>query len=214
MSLILHMKIPGALVVASDCQVTNHTQRNGIDYKYITTNAEQKSFLVNDHLAVSYCGNAGMGGIPTSCHLRELFRNNRNLTTTFAAADLLDRYFTQEGIQDRPHILISGYNSGRASVVELTAQGGNLNKFFEAENSFGLAYQGEISVPKAIVNLGKFEYALFRPAEAIGFCEMLITTTAKVLRYQSELQSVSEEMDILLLTPSGARWIRRSSLDI
>ena len=214
MSLILQMKIPGALVVASDCQITGTSRRDGVDYKYITTDAEQKTFLVNEHLAVSYCGNASMGGIPTSCHLRELLRGCANLNTTFAVVDQVDRYFTQLGIKDRPHILVCGYNGGTPSIVELPVNGGNLVKFFEGDRNFGLVFQGETQVPRTIVDLGKFDYSLFRPADAIGFCEMLITTTAKVLRYQSELQSVSEQMDILLLTPAGARWVRRSSMEL
>lgn len=54
----------------------------------------------------------------------------------------------------------------------------------------------------------------FRLQDAIDFCGMLISTTAKMQSFQRKQQTVSEKYDLLVITVNKAEWIKRSTFEL
>lgn len=255
MSLIIHMKIPGAIVAASDCritgteslfvsvqdQVTREDNKKVLNlgkpedlilqkkqdnqtvqvpfghYDYVKTDSEQKTFLFMNKeekpFAISYCGNANLNGYPASYQIQLALRDIMDVQTTDDIAERFKRFWTEKNINQPPSLLISGYNNGKPSVFELRKDTSTF-EHFDVESSFGLAYNGETEIAKALIGIGEYQYSLFRLQDAIEFCETLITTTAKIQSFQRRQQTVSGVYDLLVITEDKAEWIKRSTFEL
>ena len=77
-----------------------------------------------------------------------------------------------------------------------------------------MTYHGEIDVMKALIGLGDFTWSLLRLEDAINFCDLMITTTARTQSFQSRQQTVSEKYDLLVITKEKGQWIKRQILEI
>lgn len=252
MSLILHMKIPGAIVAASDCRITGteafyvsvqgqmqdedvnlvidsdkHEMQKKADtktdstrlgrYEYIKTDNEQKTFLLKNNenrpFAISYCGNASLNGYPASYQIQRALKNMTDSMDTGDIAKRFKIFWGKEKITSTPNFLISGYNAGKASVLELKQDGNTLEHYNNAAD-FGITYHGETSVAKAIINLGGYNFSLFRVQDAVNFCATMIATTAKIQAFQNKQQTVSKAYDLLVITEQKANWIKRSTYEL
>ena len=255
LSLILHMKIPGAIVAASDCRITGTeplyvpVQKRSINengkivldlgkpedlspkkkqegetvqvpfghYDFVKTDSEQKTFLLwndeNKPFAVSYCGNANLNGYPASYQIKLALRDMTGVRSTADVAEGLKGFWKNKAINPTPSLLISGYNDGKASVLELKKDGSTFEHFDKAD-TFGVSFHGEQAVVNALIGLGDFQYSLFRLQDAIEFCETMITTTAKIQSFQRRQQTVSEAYDLLVITEDKAEWIKRSTFEL
>lgn len=255
MSLILHMKIPGAIVVASDCRITGtenlyvpvkqektspegkkvfdlgkpeeiNPQKQAVDetikvpfghYDFVKTDSEQKTFLLitneDKPFAISYCGNANLNGYPASYQIKTALSGMTGVNTTSEIADEFNQYWNRKAIDRRPNLLVSGYNAGKPSVLEVKVDGSTIEHFRD-EGSFGIIYHGDQAVANALIALGDFEYSLLRLQDAIDFCSTMITTTAKIQSFQKKQQTVSEVYDLLVVTECKAKWIKRSTVEL
>lgn len=255
MSLILHMKIPGAIVAASDCRITgteslyvpvrkektNSEGKKVLDlgkpedlnpqkmtaddtvqvpfghYDFVKTDSEQKTFLLttdeNRSFAISYCGNANLNGYPASYQIRTALKTMTDAQSTTDIADRFNQFWNEKKINPKPSLLISGYNDGKASVLELKGDATTF-EHFDDEASFGVAFHGEQAVTNALIGLGDYQYSLFRLQDAIVFCETMITTTAKIQSFQKRQQTVSEKYDLLVITEEKAIWVKRDTIDV
>ena len=257
MSLILHLKIPGAIVAASDCRITGTEQlvitgeiekneegsqrvnlgkpeelrlsrndqlpENSVKipfghYDFIKTDSEQKTFLLSNEsgtpFAVSYCGNANLLGTPTSHQIRIALSEMKGAKSTNEIAERFVVFWKQHKISTAPSILISGYNDGKASILELENDGTTIREHFENIDLYGVTYHGEQDVVRALIGLGSYQYSLFRLEDAINFCDLMITTTARVQTFQTRQQTVSEKYDLLVITEDKGQWIKRHTLEI
>lgn len=255
MSLIIHMKIPGAIVVASDCRITGtetlfvpvkqekmspegkkvldlgkpeeiNPQKQALDdtlkvpfryYDFVKTDSEQKTFLLitaeEKPFAISYCGNSNLNGYPASYEIKNALSGMTGVNTTSEIAAEFNLYWNRKAIDRRPNLLVSGYNAGKPSVLEVKVDGSTI-EHFQDEGSFGITYHGDMAVANALIGLGDFEYSLFRLQDAINFCSTMITTTAKIQSFQKKQQTVSEVYDLLVLTEGKAKWIKRSTFEL
>ena len=66
---------------------------------------------------------------------------------------------------------------------------------------------------KALIDLGGYQFSLFRLKNAIDFCETIITTTAKIQPFQNKQETISEMYDLLVITEKKAKWIKRSAFE-
>ncbi len=250
------MKIPGAIIAASDCRITgsedlygpvqkeriSSDSKNEFDlgrpkdlqpqiltgcdtaqipfghYDFVKTDSEQKTFLITTSagksFAISYCGNANLNGYPASYQIRMALRDMSDAITTADIAKKLNQFLDDKDISLRPSFLISGYNEGKASVLELKPDGTGTFEHFEEASLFGVAYHGESSITKALLGTGEYQFCLFRLQDAIDFCETMINTTAKVQALQKRQQTVSRKFDLLVITEEKAVWFRRDTLEI
>jgi hypothetical protein len=207
MSLIIATKIPSAIVVASDRRVTGSDKNEKYEYQFISTDAEQKTFIVANSFAISYCGNANINGIPASAHLIKIANNAKSATSTFDIAEVAKKYWIENHIENKPSLIISGYNSDGASIIEVKPTNDEIVVHQKPGDTYGLVYNGETSVAEAIINLESFQWSLMRIQDAIDLCDLMITTTARTLLLQKKQQTVSKEYDLLIITNQGAKWV-------
>ena len=210
MSLIVHMKVPGAIILASDCRVTgNHRTKNG-SFSYVLSDREEKTFLIHPRLAFSYSGEADLSGMPCSFLMNKAAASLRECRSTEDAARGLLNFFQENGNGKHPSFLISGFQD-TPSVLDLPADTVQWKEQYPKENVYGITTMGDSAVAQAIIKSGTCDYHLFRIPDAIQFAKLLIETTAEVQSFQKTRQTVSKTMDILVLTEEKAQWVMRSS---
>ncbi len=226
------MKIPGAIIAASDCRITGTEITNQIEnkakgdkadgntnpvekYNYIKTDNEQKTFLLlnrfNKAFSISYCGNACIGVLPTSFCITNALKRLQDVNSTNEIAEYFK--FLWSGIPNSPNLLIGGYNDNQASIIELRSNG-IIKTFYEQNNDFGFVYSGEQKLIEIFLNNFNFEIKSFRLQDAIKFCAFLITTTARMQAFQNIQQTVSSKYDLLVITENKSKWIVQNSNEL
>lgn len=187
-------------------------------YNYVKTDSEQKTFFFENEnrnpFAVSYCGNANLLGKPASYQIRMALSQMKDAKTTQEIAEKFKSWWIENKTEAAPSLLISGYNNGKPSVLELRNDGHTEMEHFIDPDNYGVTYHGEIDVMKALIGLGDFSWGLFRLEDAINFCDLMITTTARTQSFQSRQQTVSEKYDLLVITKEKGQWIKRQTLEI
>lgn len=187
-------------------------------YNYIKTDCEQKSFLLENEygssFAISYCGNAKLLGTPTSYQIHLALSRMKDAKTTQEISEKFKSMWIDKKIELAPSLLISGYNNGNPSVLELMNDGSTVNEHFDDPNVYGVTYHGDQDVMNALIGLGDFQWSLFRLEDAINFCDLMITTTARIQSLQKRQQTVSEKYDLMVITEDKGRWIKRQTLEI
>lgn len=98
----------------------------------------------------SYCGNANLDGYPASYQIKNALKGMTGVKTTTEIAVEFSLYWNKKGIDRKPSLLISGYNDGKPSVLELKADGSTF-EHFQDETLFGIAYHGEQAVANALI---------------------------------------------------------------
>ena len=210
MSLIIHMKIPGAIVIASDCRVTGNQRVKHETFHYVITDSEQKTFPIGNRIALSYSGDAELNGLPASFILRKAVSSIQASTTQEAAAAVL-AWFAEHNIKVRPNFLISGYNGSVPSVLDLPSGRKTWTEQYPEDSKYGITTAGDSKVAHALIDSGTFDYHLIRAKDAVDLEKTLIQTTAKIQALQKGNQTVSDACDILVITETGMEWAFRSS---
>lgn len=214
MSLILAGKTASGIVVASDRRLTGEKNEGETTFKFVTSDNEQKTFLVNHRFSISYCGNANIKGLPTSAHIQRSIELMKNCYTTFSVAEALNQYWHEKSINNRPSIIISGYNSDGPSIIEIKPDCDAPVIHHKNNDIYGFVYHGETDIVKSLLNSGEIQYSLMSPQDMVELFELLIVTTAKLQKIQRRQQTVSEKYDLLLLSPTAAKWIISPSSNI
>jgi len=209
MTLLLHIKIPGALILASDCRVTGRKKDRYGKINYVVTDSEQKTFPIGRNMAVSYCGNADPNGLPASFLLGKAVSSIHPSTVQEAAASMQE-WFSDSHIP-RPSLLFSGYSAQEPMVLSLPSDTDQFKDQYPDRNVYGITTMGDNRIAEALIHSGPVDFHQLRIRDAVSFSELLIKTTAGLQRIESGIQTVSEACDILVMTASDLRWVRRDS---
>ncbi|MBR2767954.1 MAG: hypothetical protein IKD68_03390 [Solobacterium sp.] len=211
MSLIIHMKVPGALILASDCRVIGSQKSKSGSYSYIVSDAEQKTFPVHPRLAFSYSGDADLHGVPVSFLLKRAMPSLNKAESTEEAASLLLDLFCRDGKNRHPSFLISGYNGSTPSVLDLPAGKTEWKEQYPLADVYGVTTMGDNAIAQSLIEQGTYDFHLFRIPDAVNFARFLIETTAGAQSFQKTRQTVSTNCDILVMSEEKAHWVMRSS---
>ncbi|MDY5665279.1 MAG: hypothetical protein SPF46_12590, partial [Blautia sp.] len=82
--------------------------------------------------------------------IKNALKGMTGVKTTTEIAVEFSLYWNKKGIDRKPSLLISGYNDGKPSVLELKADGSTF-EHFQDETLFGIAYHGEQAVANALI---------------------------------------------------------------
>lgn len=206
MSLIISAKLPDAIIVASDRRVTNTFKGDQFETRTPKSDHEQKTFLVRGKFAVSFCGPGSILGLPSSTCIRRALHSMSDVVSTHALAQKMEDYWRSNNVVDRPSLLISGYNPDGASILEMKPTG-EVVAIHAEPTAYGIAYHGNKTISRALIKSGPLKYSEMRPQEMLELIDILITTTSRMQALQEQVQTVSAQYDLLMLTPEKAHWL-------
>lgn len=266
MSLIITVCTSEGIVMASDSRSTyNQTTNNGasktIKYGIHFSDTTYKSFLCDERIGISTCGNGNICGKSIASHIENYINNEYQKDDSVAdTAQKVLSYFSKMPHGEPVVFHIAGYEkeSGRDVFrVYRVVTIANANQL-AIDNSCGAQWDGEASILTRIIKNGYIvsEQKVLRPQkiktvsqdqqgnevdelhdnymlipsssqqhpemeiawdlmtlqDGIDFAEYAIKTTIDTMRFQMAPKTVGNPIDILIIKPNGAKWIKHKEL--
>ena len=238
MSLIISVYTREGIVMAADSRLTL-TIPGGLlgdpaqALSLTTSDSAKKLFLAPNNIGIATCGPADIGGVPIAGFVESF------IVEKLAGQDLraeqvaneLKAYLSVLNVRPGTMFHIAGYTQ-TATVWEQTvfsvfpADGPVLR--LNSVNQQGANWGGEIDVLQRLLNevtlvqpgdlpavrLPVFgvPFEFFTLQDAIDFAVFGIRSTIETLRFQNREKTVGGPIDLLVVTPSGAKWIKQKQL--
>jgi 20S proteasome alpha/beta subunit len=220
------------IVLAADSRLTLEFQvAQGAVTKHHSvpsSDSTYKLFQAPNNVGVSAFGAAAVGTTPVAAVVEAFFAKelaSGDKESDTVAAMLLEHFRSQPG-PPATRFHVAGYKDGAQRVLEVDVAG---NAVKQLNNSGpGVAWGGEADpLSRLLQKVGSLdqngqlvkELPLFGTAfqhftlqDAVDFAVYAIRTTADTMRFQMRAQTVGGPIDVLVIRPSGASWLRRKEL--
>jgi hypothetical protein len=234
MSFVVTVYVPEAIVMASDSRqsvtLKNRVETVNSDFTY-------KTFLLpSQQVGVSTFGQAALGGLSVQSQVErfaeEVVEEGHDVERV--AQELIrylhERYpdagtgfyvagFKREGRASIPHVYYCHVGRAEVSRKNINAQTGEL--------TYGASWGGQADIITRLlkakqvvggegqlqeITAAPVNWHLMNVQDAIDFAVYAVRTTIDTMRFEARPKNVGGPIDVLLLTPAGARWIQRKEL--
>ncbi len=198
-----------------------------------------KTYLLSGlNIGISTFGESLLGKVPMDFHLKEFEEENLTPKDDIeSVANKLLNFFKRKFPDADTSFHIAGYGKkGKISipfVYHCNVKRSELKRLNYSQELnkvlFGASWGGEGDIIAEILqpawtrdNSGKFIQVQKPPIiwdamplqDAIDFAVYAVKTTIDTIRFQARLKTVGGPIDVLLITPEGARWIKRKELRV
>lgn len=237
MSLIVEVRVKEGIVLAGDSRSTyTRTTKvaNGSQIQQIgvhVTDSAQKVFLAPNNIGLAICGEASINGLPIAGFVETFIRQKVTETTDVdAVPQLVLDYFNAFTPPPKAKFFIVGYkndNGGHEQKVYDVSVKDRSVKQLSQPNAQGASWAGEILTLTRLLTpvAGKLpngqysdlpmediSWNYFTLQDAVDFARYAVETTIKTMHFKNVVETVGGEVDILVITPSGSRWLHRKEL--
>lgn len=235
MSLVITLFVPEGLVMAADSRLTLEfkvAQQDGSQKteSIPSSDSTYKVFLLPHNIGVSAYGAASVGVTPIA-PLVEVFAATKlkdvKMPPDKVASELLSYFRKLEG-PPASIFHVAGYKDGTQQVFEANVSTNTTKSLITS--GAGAAWGGEAdALLRLLSKVGTLDQAgnkltdiqsfgvafdHFTLQDAIDFAVYAIRTTADTMRFQLRRQTVGGPIDLLIIRPDGARWLRRKELRV
>jgi 20S proteasome alpha/beta subunit len=235
MSLVVTVYVPEGLVMAADSRLTLEFEIPQVSgspkhHSVPSSDSTYKVFLTPNCIGVSTFGAAAVGTTPVA-PLVEAFAVKELEAAAKPpgeVANALLQYFRTLAGPPPVRFHVAGYKGTEQEVFDVDVAG-NVAKQVNISGP-GAAWGGEADALSRLLSrvgtvdqTGKLANELpsfgvafqhFTLQDAIDFAVYAIRTTADTMRFQMRPQTVGGPIDILIIRPGEARWLRRKELRV
>lgn len=246
MSLIVTVYVSEGIVMASDSRIsiTTSTEINdGSDGnpKVIKetmvhfSDTSYKTFLMNNKIGISSCGNATVNGAPIAGHIETFIRENSGCSIKEIPEKIRD-YFHELVPERNTTFFVAGYDMSDENASQCVYRintnpttGDGIESYDTSASN--IIWDGERDVPSRLFTdlyIKKTDaqgnetykqhqyYSLasqfWTLQDAIEVSEFVISATISSMKFQKRAKTVGGPVDILVIKPEGAHWIQRKEL--
>ena len=238
MSLIISVYTREGIVMAADSRLTltipvglpgGEAQKLSLT----TSDSAKKLFLAPNNIGIATCGDADIGGVPIAGFVESFMVEKlagQNLCAEEVTNELKD-YLSVLGVRPGTQFHIAGYTQTAAgweqTIFPVSPAVGTVVRLNHI-NQQGANWGGEIDVLQRLLNevtlvqqggpptvpLPVFgvPFEFFTLQDAIDFAVYGIRSTIETLRFQNREKTVGGPIDLLVVTPSSAKWIKQKQL--
>lgn len=240
MSFIITVFVREGIVMASDSRMTLNVTQQQTESVQATirlavgqSDASYKTFLAPNNIGISTYGAADVQGTPIAGYIEAFMRErlgDGNHTVDEVPPLLLD--YCREVLPSQPDtgFHVAGYtteNNRRVQQVwQVHIKSGEIR---QTNNGQGANWSGEADILtrllqpvwtkdasgafKPLPNYG-IPWQFFTLQDAIDFAVYALRTTIDSLRFQPRAKTVGGPIDVLVIKPDDAFWVRRKQLYI
>lgn len=212
MSLIISMKVPDCIVVASDSCMTLTTTQTQNDVKQVTamshTEHTSKMVVFRERLVVTYCDAMFVNrSLSVLQFLRDLRQSvSKNITPKQLAERIIQNYAKSTDGR-RTVFIISGYMSTNAEIFRFNT----INNEIEScmSEGFGAAFNGETIFVKKMMD-SVANYRNISPKDAVQLVSTMMDCMASLSKFW-ESQSIGGDIDLYIMfrdKSSKSGWVR------
>lgn len=237
MSFVVMVYVPEAIVMASDSRQTVALKSKVGTVETVNSDFTYKTFLLpQQRVGVSTFGQAALGGLSVQSQVErfaeEVVDEGDDVETV---ARKLIAYLHDKYPDAATGFYVTGFKrEGRASIPYVyychVARSEVSRKNINPENGqvvFGAAWGGQVDVVTRLlkakqvsgpdgalqeITAARVNWHLMNVQDAIDFAIYSVRTTIDTMRFEARPKNVGGPIDVLLITPEGARWIQRKEL--
>lgn len=209
MSLTIALANSYGIVISADRRLTSTItdDKTNKSESFLLTDFEQKIFCTPATHGLTYVGDAYLSnGQRTSSTIQHVLHQMDSSLSLEEELNIVKASLLRSG--NRPDVTLLGAAiSDRKNVVLTTST--KSNKITNYCNELGrcLAFTGETEAISKIVDIYPVEYQAFPLQESINSLRFLTKSVAGVMKYAQLNQTVSEECDILVISPFKTQWV-------
>ena len=246
MSIIMVVYVNEGIVMASDSRIsitTSEVVNDGADGNPKVIKEEMahfsdttyKTYLMNDGIGISSCGNATINNAPIAGYIESFIRENSGISIHEVPCKILE-YFQKLEPNKNTTFFVAGYDLSKGKVKQcvfrINTNPPKGNEIEICDTSFSNAvWDGVRDVASRLFTElyikstnadGKDEYTKhdqyplalqqFTLQDAIEFAEFVIGATISSMKFQKRPKTVGGPIDILVIKPGNAFWIQRKEL--
>lgn len=210
MSLALVLANRYGIVMSADRRLTTTIVNNetGEKVSFLLTDCEQKLFLTPSGHGISYTGASSFeNGIRTSTTIQNaVLGAETNNVTLHDELTLIKQRLLE--VSNGKNVILSGAEilDGHNKVLSTSLISDKIVEHTD-ENGCCLALSGESVIAMKLTDMLPVDRNSFPLQESINYLRFLTRSVAGIQHYAQVNQTVSEECDLLVIQPSGARWI-------
>lgn len=234
MSLIVTVHTNEGIVMASDSRITysfTSKKPEGIIETLIgvqTSDTTFKTFLCQDRIGISTCGDSDINGIPISGYIERFIKEKtEGYSDVESIAQGLIDYFNTFPSVPKTNFIIAGYDKtdNRQHIIRAFVK--TKETVTVDTSAQGVVWDGELDILQRLVLSvalkkadGSFSdlpiyhigYNFFTLQDGIEFAKYAIDTTIKTMFFQDRVKTVGGPIDILVIKPTGAFWVNHKEL--
>lgn len=235
MSFIIAVHVKEGIVLASDSRTTyTQTTKSGnhttVKIGTHTTDTTNKTFLCPNNIGISTCGDASLCGTPITGYIEAFIREKITESTDIAdVPQMLIDYFNATPEIPDTNFIVAGYREDNSIKTQYVYTLNVKNKSINSVDTSaqGARWDGETQTLSKIIQntymkgkngqeipLGKTEvsWTLFTLQDAIDFAQYAVDVTIKTMHYSNVVETVGGPIDILVIKPDSAFWIKHKEL--
>ncbi len=240
MSFIVAIYVREGLVLASDSRTTLNQvyQVDNVNHHHIAvgiSDTAYKTFVTAGNVGISTYGTSIINGAPIAGLISDFIEERTDAATTpEEVANLIHQHFKTNFEQPlHTGFLIAGYkgkgNEREQQLWDIWVPAeAPLRQNDPAQQ--GLSWRGETDVLTRLIQptlmknnqTGEYnplpyfqiEWGFFSLQDAIDFAVYAIESTIELMRFQPRTQTVGGPVDVLVITPEGAKWVHRKKLGV
>ncbi len=239
MSFIITMYVREGIVMASDSRLTLNTQQQSNDKTVVQiavgqSDSNYKTFLAPNNIGISTYGAADINGVPIGGYIESFISeqlSDANSQIDEVPQKILD-YFKKISNTLDTQFYVAGYKytdgGQREQQVWHAWVAQNKVKRLNPPGQQGSLWGGEADICSRLLQPvglltpdGKLEQPLphfqipfqfFTLQDAIDFCIFAIRSTSDAIRFQPRPKTVGGPIDVLVIKPDKAFWVKRKEL--
>jgi len=235
MSLIICVHVGEGIVMASDSRATygrmkKEENREIHQIGVHTTDTTDKTFLCPGNIGISTCGDGSVKGKPITGYIETFIREKINTNTDIdTIPDMMINYFGQFDPVPNTIFFIAGHKKMDSTLQQRFWQVNvkKKEKSLMKTEGQGASWAGEKDVLSKLIQPvwerkaeDKFQqiphseisWNFFTLQDAAEFAEYAIKTTVDTMKFQNRNKTVGGPIDILILKPEEAFWLRKKRL--
>lgn len=233
MSFIITVYTNEGIIMASDSRTTytrTITLPDGKIERHFgvqTTDSTYKTFICNNRIGISTCGDADIKGKPIAGFIEKFIVDNVNEDSSVdEVSKKVLEFFSPFDPKPASVFIVAGYNKDNTQCI---------NRVYISDNTIvpvdttiaGTVWNGESEVFQKVIKHtalinddGTYSnypprsigFNFFTLQDAIDFAEYAVDITIKTMYFQDYVNTVGGPIDILAIKPSGIFWIQRKEL--
>lgn len=237
MSFVISIYVREGIVMAADSRLTLNVQQGQGQNQTVQlavgqTDSVNKLFLALNRIGIATYGDADIDGVPIAGFIESFVAEKLDdKTTVEQAAQLILEYFRSLKATAKTYFLVAGYlvnaKGQKEQQVWVVDIPGNTNTQVIPPGQQGAQWGGESDImirliqPVSIADQsGKMQplpyfqipWGFFTLQDAIDFAKYAVGATIESFRFQPRPRTVGGPIDILVIRPDEARWIKRKEL--
>lgn len=216
MSLAISFYNSHGITMSADRRIVTTVNRpTGIKESFVLTDTEQKLFQLSEQCGLSITGSFSFNEIPLSSIINSYILSHdveqvQPAEYLLSLAEYIKKLHNSDC--DNCILILSGYRNTNPFILSSNTLNPSVHQHIEQGPT--ITYSGENNLLGILLNSEGFayDYSGYTLQDSINFSKFMIRTVANLQKYQQTIQTVSEDCDVLCITPNKSQWIDCLSL--